>query len=405
MQIVFSDQPLPAQQVKSIFLAGPSPRAGDIQDWRPQAIRLLQETGFDGTVFVPIPSYRFDQAFARTEQPGWSYENQVAWEVAARQMSDVIAFWVPRIVDTSRSDLGMPAFTTNFEMGEDLGTGRVRYGRPADAVKCSYLDDRARQKRLTVFDSLDALLRDCVAALGEGALRQGGESRVPLQIWQTEYFQQWYANLKAAGNRLDDAKVVSTAHAASGPLFAFILWVKVWVESEQRYKANEVVVSRKDAAAVFAFTRNEGEARIALVKEFRSPVSNTEGFVYELPGGSSFKPNEDPLRCASAELHEETGLPLLEPARFSQVALRQLAATFSTHRASVFAVELRPEEFAHLEQAQAQNAYFGENPLADNAERTYVRTCSVSELMSLPVDYSTLGMVFECLVKLGLLKV
>lgn len=406
MQIVFSDQPLPQAQTKSIFLAGPSPRSGDIADWRPEALRILQAAGFDGTVFVPIPSYRFDQSFERSAaQPGWTYDNQIAWEEGARQMADVIAFWVPRVIDPARDDLGMPAFTTNFEMGEDLATGRVRYGRPDGAAKTAYLDDRAKTKKLTVHDSLEGLLQDCISFVGAGAARQGGEAKVPLLIWNTEYFQQWYANLKAAGNRLDDARVVSTARSASGFLFAFVLWVKVWVTSEERYKANEVIVSRKDAAAVFAFARKPEGVRIALVKEFRSTVSNTDGFVYELPGGSSFNPNEDPLYCASSELHEETGMERLDSHRFSQVGTRQLAATFSTHRANVFAVELTPEEFEYLERMEAENAYFGENPLADSAERTYVRTCSVSELFSLPVDYSTLGMVFECLVLKGVLKV
>ena len=38
---------------KSIFLAGPTPRSKEVKSWRPEAIRLLKEKGFDGVVFVP----------------------------------------------------------------------------------------------------------------------------------------------------------------------------------------------------------------------------------------------------------------------------------------------------------------------------------------------------------------
>lgn len=38
---------------KSIFLAGPTLRKEIVKSWRPQAIEILEELGFDGVVYVP----------------------------------------------------------------------------------------------------------------------------------------------------------------------------------------------------------------------------------------------------------------------------------------------------------------------------------------------------------------
>jgi hypothetical protein len=57
----------------SIFLAGPTPRSGDVTPWRPEALDLLLELGFSGTVLVP------------ERRGGWhrgDYLDQVEWEFA-----------------------------------------------------------------------------------------------------------------------------------------------------------------------------------------------------------------------------------------------------------------------------------------------------------------------------------
>lgn len=400
MRLVFSNNSLPTVVTKSLFLAGPSPRRPQVADWRHEALAILKELGFTGTVFLPVPNFLFygqkDEAAAQS----WTYDNQVGWEVLARQMADCLVFWVPRVVDRSEADLGMPAFTTNFELGEDLSSGKVVYGRPDDAVKCSYLDQRVTGIDERVHTSLRELLSDAVQRLGDGAERSGGEAQVPLHVWRSEAFQAWYSNLKVAGNRLDGAELLSCVFV--GPkrhLFTFSLKVRVWVASEQRHKSNEIIIPRKDVSAVFAFCGRGPFARLALVREFRSPVSNPEGFLYELPGGSSSAPGVDPCVCAQQELSEETGLLVSEPHRFLRIGQRQLAATFATHRATVYAIELTPEEFAVLEGTEAKGTAFG----AGDSEQTYVITTTLAELPKLQVDYSTLGMVFEAATGLGVL--
>jgi hypothetical protein len=62
------------------------------------------------------------------------YPNQVEWEFAGLEGSTVVAFWVPRDLET------LPGFTTNVEFGRYVGSGRCTYGRPDHAPKTRYLD-------------------------------------------------------------------------------------------------------------------------------------------------------------------------------------------------------------------------------------------------------------------------
>ena len=117
---------------RSIFLAGPTPRSEKVKSWRPEALSILKELGFNGNVFVP-------------ERKDWKakfgYEDQIAWELLGIENVTVVAFWVPRELKT------MPAFTTNVEFGycirHQLDAPKfpyVMYGRPAGAPHTAYLD-------------------------------------------------------------------------------------------------------------------------------------------------------------------------------------------------------------------------------------------------------------------------
>lgn len=79
MQIIFSDHSVPKQIVKSIFLAGPSPRELGVVDWRHEAIKYLKSINYDGTLFIPVPEKRF---YGSSDNKKWSYDDQVDWESA-----------------------------------------------------------------------------------------------------------------------------------------------------------------------------------------------------------------------------------------------------------------------------------------------------------------------------------
>ena len=52
MQINYSDEDV-KKGIKSIFLAGPTPRDGNVISWRIEACKILEKLGFDGIVYVP----------------------------------------------------------------------------------------------------------------------------------------------------------------------------------------------------------------------------------------------------------------------------------------------------------------------------------------------------------------
>lgn len=126
MNVVFSDQRKPQLGGKSLFLAGPTPRANNpCPSWRPAALEILELLNFDGTVYLPEHS-----GFA----PIVDFDQQVEWEWDCLHQSQVILFWLPRNLEK------LPAFTTNVEFGYYIDKKQTVYGRPNGSPKCKYLD-------------------------------------------------------------------------------------------------------------------------------------------------------------------------------------------------------------------------------------------------------------------------
>jgi 8-oxo-dGTP pyrophosphatase MutT (NUDIX family) len=391
LQIIHSPEPTPDELTKSVFLAGPSPRRADDPNWRPAAVEALRQAGFDGTVFLPIP---------RDGKWPEDYSVQVEWERRHLALADVIALWCPR--DLER----LPGFTTNVEFGEWLHSGKLLYGRPEGAPSTRYLDARysdvSRQLKPPFnapCNSLEQLAQQCVDRLGEGAVRRGGERSVPLTVWRTPQFQAWYREVVAAGNRLDDAQVLWMFHIpqANNFLFCFALRVKVWVTAEERHKDNEFILSRSDISAICAYYPDPRshellDTKVVLIREFRSPARTADGYLHDLPGGSTFRPQENPLQVASKELKEETGVEV-PPDRFRSVAARQLAGTFGTHKGHLFAVELTADELRHMEELEQRGTSFG---VAAETERTYVEVRTLRQVLKEElVDHASVGMIVQ----------
>lgn len=147
MEINYSDQEV-IRGKKSIFLAGPTPRNGNVPSWRPYACEKLKELGFDGVVYVPEYS---------TWKTKDGYLEQVMWERSALTEATVILFWIPRRLPE------MPGFTTNVEFGYWLHTKKVVYGRPNEADKIKYLDWLyTLDYNETPFEDLDLLLEEAI---------------------------------------------------------------------------------------------------------------------------------------------------------------------------------------------------------------------------------------------------
>ena len=149
MQVIYAREKLEP----SIFLAGPTPRDHFVKSWRPEALQLLSDYGFDGKVFVPEDRDVGDS----TEKRSFSMDAQVFWEWQALDSATVIMFWVPRELET------MPAFTTNVEFGMYASSGKVLFGCPKDAVKVKYLISLARRFNITLYDNLPQLVSNTIS--------------------------------------------------------------------------------------------------------------------------------------------------------------------------------------------------------------------------------------------------
>ncbi len=379
MNLVFALEETPKTIDSSIFLVGPTPRDMETQSWRGEMIKQLEEAGFKGTVFTPEP-----------RGGGWSrdYNDQVNWEKKHLEMADVIIAWVPRELTK------MPALTTNVEFGRYISSNKMLYGRPDNAEKCRYLDWMYEDFGFgKPFNQMKDIAEAAVKRIGVPESREGGELDVPLHIYRSPMFKSWLASQKAVGNKLESAKVLWEFNIVQKNfLFSYILRVNVWIKAEDRFKSNEFIFSRRDISTVMPFCRNYNllDTKIVLVKEFRSPGRNSESFVYELPGGSTFKPNENASQVAASELKEETGLEINSD-RIYPVFNRQLAATLSTHTSQLFAVELDEKEMALIEEMAAKNQAFG---VLEDTERTYVVVKTIKQIMNEDlVDWSTIGMI------------
>jgi 8-oxo-dGTP pyrophosphatase MutT (NUDIX family) len=383
MRVFHAGGPLPEEITHSVFLMGPTRRAryGPAESWRGEAIRILEGLGFAGEVFVPEPS---DGRWAD------DYSEQVAWEDAALRRADRILVWLPRDMAT------LPGLTTNDEWGYWKGRdpARLVLGAPPEAASVRYQQHYARQLGVPICESLAEACR--LASEGCGARRAGGECQVPLHVWRTDAFQAWYAAQKHAGNKLCAANVEWVFRIHNRLVLYWALHVDVYVAVEGRHKANEVILGRPDIACVVLFRRGRDlpDTEVVLVREFRSPAQTSDGFVWEVPGGSSFRVGEEPRAIAAMELEQETGL-LVVPQVLYRHEGRQVAATLSVHKAHVFSTELTEEEMAALRAREAADERYGQ---AAEGEVTSVRVRKVRDILTDDrVDWGTVGMILSVL--------
>jgi len=130
MIVNFSNEPVNYDNFESIFLAGPTLRNSNYatDSWRVEAVKILEELGFDGTVYIP--------EFTDLESmKDFDEERQTRWEWEALANSSLIVFWVPR------NNTDLPGFTTNVEFGRyvTMCPEKVFLGNPPDATKMKYL--------------------------------------------------------------------------------------------------------------------------------------------------------------------------------------------------------------------------------------------------------------------------
>ena len=385
IQIIEAQEAFPDTVNQSIFLAGPSPRQEQYDSWREDMIFSLEQAGFDGHIYIPI-------AFNRELKGEDSYINQIAWEEEARERADVILFWVDRNIEE-----GFLGLTTNTEFGMDLATSKVFYGRPDSSDKVRYLDKMyqkflvssgRRTKSGCIANSMRQIADDVVDYLNsfKKTERTGGETYIPLHVWNLPNIQSWYKSLLESGHKLESAKV-RYEFMRRNNLFLVTLHPKIWIPEENRYKGNEIIISRRDISSILAYTDDE----VVLVKEFRSPVNNKEGYVYELAGGSSFDEGMNPLENAREEFWEEVGVYISDINRFHKLDERQLLSTVSTHKAHLYGIKLEKEEMEKIKEIAKIKEK--QTVILDDDEHTYIIVSKKEDIAKLPIDFATMGMI------------
>lgn len=402
MKLIFANDPLPTEVNKTIFLAGPNPRYKDgdpvLRTWRHDVLDELESKGYDGHVFIPTPIGSFYGEIVSSAVS--DYDHQIEWEDAAMMRADVILMWVDR-TETLR---GM---TTNIEFGKYLDSGRLVYGRPDTADSCRYLDEQILKRRKQPYSTIPTIVYEALWRLKNGEARKGGEVLVPLVLWRSKQFQDWYTHMfsgDSQGNELRgfDLKTILCFSGRRSKItdeteiFGFAAHVNIWVEREKREKSNEWIFSRTATSYVIPYYVNKetGKREYVLVREFRSPANNESGYVYELPGGSAPDDTLNPLENAKQELFEETGIKVDDISRFKVVGNRQTFATFSTNRIFATKIELTEEEFLAAKKRADDKVQLG----ADDGERINLFIVTETDLLNSdsehPVDWSTLGMIY-----------
>lgn len=384
MQVVYLDEALPNQYLKLLVIL--EPRDPDLKHpahWHTEVLATLRACQYDGVVAFMSPRRPSDLA---------SHNVLMFTRTARLAQADIIACWIPR-KSPADNEFALDA-------GAWMGTGKLLYGFDSANRDTAHAE---RYLRLTLMAAKEGATADCLAALlrlaqkrlGNGALRKGAERSIPLHVWQSQAFQSWYAAQRELGNELRGAKLEWTFRV--GPNRAIVLmWalhVNVYVANEDREKSNEVILSRTDLASAVLYypgARLE-ETQIVLVREFRSPVRNSLGFDYGLPGGSSFRANLDIKAVITAEIRQETGLEITAR-RLREISSRQPVATLSTHHDILFAAEITANELGRFRDAPTALGN------ASESERTYPLIMTYAEILQSPaIDWATIGKITQAL--------
>lgn len=388
MKIIYTQEAIPNQINKSIFLAGPSLRPNQSGiSWRINALEILELLGYDGVVFVP--EFRdgiFDDNF--------NWEHQVKWETKCLQIADNILFHINRNLSTELYGL-----TTNDEWGYWKDSGKCVLSIVPNADKTEYQEWWAKQLKVPTYYDLYHSILHIINEQNEYEcdVRKDGERNIPLEIWSSNQFKSWYNDLKSNGNWISDSKVLKIHRMPSNnKMFAYSLWLNIYIANEDRYKNNEFVFTRNDISSCVLYYPSESDdildTKIVLVSEFRTPVSNKAGKVYEIPGGSSFKPNSDPFETIVDEISEECGFDANKD-KIKEVNTRQIYSTLLTHKVHLYKYELDLVEYNKIKSNEGQ--IFGN---IQDTERTMVHVKTLREILEQSiVDYSNIGQIFEAI--------
>ena len=363
----------PKNIISSIFLAGPVPRKQTIS-WRAKAIQYLYNHDYNGTIYNPeVTTANYENY----------YDEQFAWEHDKLDKSDIIVFWIPRIIKNNEA-LGL---TTNIEFGLYAKSNKLIVGFPKDADEIKYIEKCCIENNIPYYNTLEEVLDKAISMI-KNKIRFEAECDIPLFIWENEQFQHWYQTQIEAGNKLLSLKCLYNFFMPKAKkLFLWICYAKIYIKAEDRIKDNEFILSRTDMSSVVLYYKDN----IVLIKEYRTPCCNKECYVYELPGGSSIN-QLSAINTAKNEVLEETGINVpLE--RFELINSRQSMATLSVHSIHAYKVKLTQAEFNKIK--SMENSIHG---LHSDGEYTYLVIKNINEILNNSLlDWNNIGIILSAL--------
>jgi ADP-ribose pyrophosphatase YjhB (NUDIX family) len=395
LEIVYNRQTPSISFSKSIFLAGPTPRNKNVKSWREEAIEILKNLNYDGIIFSPEDNPDNPEiCFPDYETDPEGYKEQVKWEQKWLSSCDCILFWIPRELST------LPGFTTNVEFGIYYKSGKISIGAPKDSAKNNYLKVTSEAEGLIWYEDLKECIINALTIIGDGSYRSYDDRYVPLNVWKHKTFQNWKQQLitnelNCSVNELKTEYVFIPK--MGNKVFFYLMKADIKIGKENRNKDNEFIIGRPDLCTLVVHTKTENykNMKFLLVKEFRSPVRNTSGYVYEFPSGSVCD-NKNDVSQALEELVEETGVKLSIDSNIKFIRDRQCLSTFSTHNNIVYSIEI-PEGKMNEIEVNTNNKFFG---LEKDTERTYVEIWTLDRILKENLmDWSMLGILLEIIYK------
>jgi hypothetical protein len=177
MKTHFYDDDLETAQLhRSIFLAGPTSRGVPRTGWRADALAMLEQRGFDGSVL--LPEFRdglFDdfapRVFGSRPSPVAGMRdvsfNVLRWETTGIERSTVVLFWMPFCIAAENDPSSLPGFTTRAEVARELARApsRIVLGMPAGALSGGHIRYHAHAAGVPIATTLDDTLNAALAQL------------------------------------------------------------------------------------------------------------------------------------------------------------------------------------------------------------------------------------------------
>jgi hypothetical protein len=177
MNVLYYDDPIvTAPLERSLFLAGPT-SARSRTAWRLEALALLEERGFDGTVIIPefregsfgdLAPVRFGTPPSPVDSMRATSFNILEWETAGIEHVTVALFWMPFALAAETDPASLPGFTTRAEVSRELARdpSRIVLGMPEGALSGSHIRYHAHLAKLHVWPTLAESVAAAIARLG-----------------------------------------------------------------------------------------------------------------------------------------------------------------------------------------------------------------------------------------------